>query len=71
MKRRWRVRVCEGDYGCTGVVIVTRRRSPRSYQHGIQVAQIDLAQPDAEEQIADARARAASLARSLNGLEAA
>lgn len=72
MTRRWRVRVCEaGDYGRSGVVMVTRRRFSRFYQHGIEVARIDLTADDAEVQLAEARAKARSLVSSIQELEAA
>lgn len=66
---RWRVRVCLSDYGCTGVVIITRRPFSRFYQDGLRVASVDLTADDAEDQIAEARAKARSLARSITDLE--
>jgi hypothetical protein len=67
---RWRVRVCLDNYGQTAVVVVTRRPFDRFYQHGIEIARLDLTRDDAEEQIADARAKALSLARGITSLEA-
>lgn len=70
VRRSWRVRVCEGgDYGRTGVVVVTRRWFSRFYQHGIRVARVDLTAEDAEHQLAEARARARSLAAGVTALE--
>lgn len=70
MRRRWRVRVCLTDYGRVGVVMVTTRRFTRFYQHGLEVARLRLSADDAEQQLADARAKAAAMARELTGLEA-
>lgn len=68
---RWRVRVCTENYGRQAVVILTRNPFTRFSQAGIRVATLDLTRDDAEEQIAEARARALSLARSVTSLEAA
>lgn len=68
---KWRVRVCVNDYGRTGRVVVTRRPFSRVYQNGIVVASLDLTRDDAEEQIAEARAKAQSLAHGIGQLEAA
>lgn len=70
MRRRWRVRVCITDYGRTGVVIVSTKRT-RFYQHGLEVARIQLFRDDAEQQLADARAKAKSMARQVTDFEAA
>ena len=69
MKRRWRVRVQETNYGQVGVVFITRRRFDRFHQHGIKVATVQLNADDAEDQLADARAKAASLARQITELD--
>jgi hypothetical protein len=66
---RWRVRVCLDDYGRVGRVILTRRWFSRFYQHGILVTTLDLTREDAEDQIAEARAKALSLARSISNLD--
>lgn len=68
---RWRVRVCIDNYGFTGVVVLTRAPFSRFYQNGIRVATVDLTRDDAEEQLAEARAKADSLLASVRGLEAA
>jgi hypothetical protein len=68
--RRWRVRVCLENYGRHGVVVITTKPFDRFYQHGLRVATLDLTRDDAEEQIAEARAKARSLAVSLTDLEA-
>lgn len=66
---RWRVRVCLENYGRTGVVVVTRRRFSRFYHNGLRVATVCLSADDAEEQLAEARAKARSLIGSINTLE--
>lgn len=67
--KRWRVRVCLENYGRAGVVVLTTRPFSCFYQDGIRVARLDLAADDAEEQLADARAKANSLLLSLEQLE--
>jgi hypothetical protein len=68
---KWRVRVREDNYGRRGVVFITRQRFPVGYMGGIRVAVIDLTDEDADYQIAEARAKARSLAQSVTELEAA
>jgi hypothetical protein len=66
---RWRVRVCLDDYGRVGVVVLTRSCWSRFYQHGLEVARIRLSADDAEQQIADAKAKARAMARELRDVE--
>lgn len=66
---RWRVKVCLDNYGRTGVVVITRSRWSRFYQHGLEVARLQLNRDDAEEQLAEARAKATSMARQVDMLE--
>lgn len=68
MARRY-VRVCHENYGYQGVVILARWPWTRFSQAGLRIATIDLTRDDAEEQLAEARAKAASLARSIEQLE--
>jgi hypothetical protein len=69
MSGRWRVRVCLTDYGRVGVVVLTRSRWSRFYQHGLEVARIRLSADDAEQQIAEAKAKARALAVELRDVE--
>lgn len=66
---RWRVRVCLDDYGRVGVVMLTRRRWTRFYQHGLEVARIRLSANDAEQQLAEAKAKATAMAHELRNVE--
>lgn len=63
--RRYRVRVLDSN-GAAKVVL--RRRGAGTFNH-ITVAFIDLKAENAEERLADARARATTLAHQVNGLE--
>jgi len=67
---KWRVRVCVTDYGVVGKVILTRKLFSRFYQDGLLVAEVILTRDDAEDQLADARAKAQSLMRGVRSLEA-
>jgi hypothetical protein len=71
--RPWRVRVGEEDYGRRGVVYLRRGwfKPMFGHQDGIRVATVDLTREDAEEQLAEARAKARSLRLSLEEIEAA
>ena len=68
---KWRVRVCLDNYGQVGRVIITRNPFTRFYQSGLLVATLDLTADDAEDQIAEARVKAISLARGVTSLERA
>lgn len=65
----WKVRVCHENYGRTAAVILTRNPFDRFYQHGIRIATLDLTRDDAEQQLAEARAKALSLLVSVGTLE--
>ena len=65
MRRRYRVRV----WAKYGEAMVVLRRPWDTYSEHILVARINLTGDDADEKLADARARAASLAHQVNGLE--
>lgn len=65
----WKVRVCVENHGYNAAVILTRNPFSRFYQSGIRVATLDLARDDAEQQLAEARAKALSLLVSVGTLE--
>lgn len=66
---RWRVRVRPTDAGRTAVVFVTRKLYPSWHGDGVIVAEVSLSAPDADEKLADARARAADYATQIEELE--
>jgi hypothetical protein len=63
--RRYRVRV----WAKYGEAMVVLRRPFEAHGEHILVARINLARDDAEDRLADARARATTLAHQVNGLE--
>ncbi len=63
--RRYRIHV-EGDSGIAHVRLVKSVWAISTY---ITIARINLAADDAEDRLADARARAVTLAYQVNGLE--
>lgn len=65
----WHVRVQQTNYGEQAVVFVVRSRWTRFHQYGVRVTLLDLTAPDAEDQLAEARAKAKSMARQLRALE--
>lgn len=65
MRRRYRVRVWTSH----GVALVVLRRPFDPHGDHLAIARIHLAADDADEKLADARARATSLAHQVNGLE--
>lgn len=65
MRRRYRVRV----WTKYGEALVVLRRPWDNHGEHILIAKVNLANDDADEKLADARARAASLAHQVNGLE--
>lgn len=66
---RWKVKVCLDNHGRTGVVIVTRKRFCVSCWEGLEVARVSLSSDDAEIQLAEARAKAASATKSLKNMK--
>lgn len=65
----WKVRVEETNYGQQAVVFITRRPFSRFHHNGIRIATLDLTRDDAEEQMAEARAKALSLLVGVGMLE--
>jgi hypothetical protein len=65
VRRRYRVRV----WTQLGDALVVLRRPFDNHGEHILVARINLTGHDADEKLADARARATSLAHQVNGLE--
>lgn len=65
MRRRYRVRV----WTKYGEALVVLRRPWDNHGEHILIAKVNLARDDADEKLADARARATSLAHQVNGLE--
>lgn len=65
MRRRYRVRV----WTRSGVALIVLRKRFDPHGEHIAVARINLTSDDAEDKLADARARATTLAHQVNGLE--
>jgi hypothetical protein len=66
---RWRVRVRPTNAGKDAVVFVTRKMWPSWHGDGVIVATVQLTDENADERLAEARARAASYAKQIEGLE--